>query len=291
MINLFAKLYAEDKDYLSGSVGGVLVHSHTELRTKRAAQDLIFMANNLGCTFIGHPLVEATNSLNNFLTWQKTINLTLEKICLKMCRNLSKRLLRHDEKPIENPKILVLYSRPHKTSNTLDLWHMVSDHLEGCNIKELQIERGEVEDCKGCSYKMCIHYAEENKCFYGGIMVKEVLPSIEEADVVVWLCPNYNDSISANLTAVINRLTVLYRKINFYNKTIFGVIVSGNSGSDSVAKQLLGSLNVNKGFRLPPNFCITATANDPGAIFKVENIEKKAALFAKNIKDTMIYSS
>ncbi len=60
-------------------------------------------------------------------------------------------------------------------------------------------------------------------------------------------------------------------------------MVSGNSGSDSVAKQLIGALNINKGFRLPPYFSIRAIANDPKAIFNVENIDIKSDFFSKII--------
>jgi len=67
---------------------------------------------------------------------------------------------------------------------------------------------------------------------------------------MIWLCPNYNDAISAKLMAVINRLTVLYKRVKFWDKTLFSIIVSGNSGSDCVAEQLLGTLNINKGLRL-----------------------------------------
>jgi hypothetical protein len=63
--------------------------------------------------------------------------------------------------------------------------------------------------------------------------------------------------------AVINRMTALYKRVKFGDKTLFSVVVSGNSGSDCVAKQLIGALNINKGFRLPPYFALTATANDP----------------------------
>jgi len=156
--------------------------------------------------------------------------------------------------------------------------------LEGYDIKELLIDDGEVKDCHGCSYKLCSHYGKNNKCFYGGIMTADVLPSIEEADAIVWLCPNYNDAIAANLTAVINRLTVLYRRMSFHNKSVFAVVVSGNSGSDSISKQLVGALNINKGFRLPSYFSFMEIANDPLAIFKVSNIEEKSREFAENIK-------
>ena len=43
-------------------------------------------------------------------------------------------------------------------------------------------------------------------------------PAIMECDALVMLCPNYNDAISANLAAFINRLTALLRKTKFYDK-------------------------------------------------------------------------
>ena len=41
-------------------------------------------------------------------------------------------------------------------------------------------------------------------------MQEEVYPAVREADALVLLCPNYNDALSANLTAFINRLTALF---------------------------------------------------------------------------------
>jgi len=288
LLNFLSFFKDKGKNSLLSSIGIVLVHSTDELSTKRFAQDIIFTANILGCSFIGHPMVEATGTLMNFSTWKKTLNLTLEEICTEMCLRLGDKLIAYSDKIITNPKIVVLYSSPHSTSNTLDLWHLVVKHLPKYDIVNLQIENGEVEDCKGCSYKLCMHYGKQNSCFYGGIMVKNVLPTIETSDVIVWLCPNYNDSLSSNLTAVINRLTVLYNKISFSDKTIFSLVVSGNSGSDSVAKQLIGSLNINKGFKLPPYFSLMATANDPGDIHGIDNIELKAKCFAENLNSLLL---
>lgn len=283
---ILSKLFQSDTNALKGSNAALLIHSSSELYTKSAAQDIIFLMNQLGCRFIGHPVVEATASLSNFLTWQKTLKINLMDICAMMCRQLGKRLIEDDIKHKKSAKILVLHSSSHKTSNTLTLWNMVKSNLKASNIniKELHVENGTILDCKGCSFKTCLHYSKQSSCFYGGFMVEEVYPAIENCDSIVWICPNYNDSISANLMAVINRITALYRKRSFYDKSIFSVIVSGNSGSDSVAKQLIGALNINKGFILPPNFCLMATAKDPGSIRMVENIEKKAEEFAKNIK-------
>ncbi len=283
LMKIFSQLFRKGRDALLGSDAAVLVHSCGQLYTKSAAQHVVFLANQLGCRFPGNPVVEATGDLDNFLTWQKKLNMPISDICLELCRRLGKRLEKDNPLPVEKPDILVLHSSSHQTSNTLMLWQMVKQHLCDCRVRELHVENGTVLDCKGCSYRTCKHYSMQKSCFYGGVMVKEILPEIEKADAIVWICPNYNDAISANLMAVINRMTALYRRTKFFDKTLFSVIVSGNSGSDSVARQLIGALNINKSFRLPPYFAIMATANDPGTIRKVPGIEEKAIQFAQNM--------
>lgn len=236
--------------------------------------------------FPGKPLSEATGSLRNFRTQQVISegSLSLEDILLSDCRNTIDRIMNYRMKKFENPKILTLYSGNSKTSNTYALWNMVKENLQDCSIKEIHIENGSVVDCKGCSYKACKHYSQSTNCFYGGIMVEEIYPAILDCDILMMLCPNYNDSISANMSAVINRLTALYRKTKFYDKYIYSIIVSGFSGSDIIAEQLISALNINKTFMLPPNFALMETANNPGDVEKIENIREKAEKFAENIK-------
>jgi multimeric flavodoxin WrbA len=283
LFELFSKLYKKGNNSLLNSKGIIIIKSPNELYTKSVSQNIIFLANQIGCSFIGHPIVEATGNLNNLLTWQKRLNMSLENIQLHLSKKLVKNFIQKEISLINKPKILALHASSHKTSNTLMLWKMTKKHLLNCSIKEFHVENGTITDCKGCSYITCKHYSENNSCFYGGVITKELLPIIEKADCIVWICPNYNDAISAKLMAVINRMTVLYRRTKFYDKTFFSIIVSGNSGSDSVAKQLIGALNINKGFRLPPYFSLIATANDPGSIKKVYNIEEKAKKFANHI--------
>lgn len=271
------------RDALSGSVAGLIIHGHGELYTKTTAQTIIFHANQLGCRFPGRPLVEATESLCNFLTLQKAVKRSLKDVCLTACRVLGESIAEDNPKQIKNPNILALHASSRKTSNTLNLWDMINQHLKDARIKEIHIENGTIRDCKGCPYTTCKHYGKQTSCFYGGIMVEEIYPAILESDAVIFICPNYNDALSANMTAVINRLTALFRKTKFYDKNVFGIIVSGNSGGDALGKQLISALNINKTFRLPPYFSITATANDKGAIFRVPNIEEKAREFAVNI--------
>ena len=83
--------------------------------------------------------------------------------------------------------------------------------------------------------------------------------------------------------AGINRLTALFRVHRFYDKQLYAVIVSGYSGGDIVAEQLISALNMNKSFYLPPRFAMMRTANDPGAITQHPNIREEAKQFAEHM--------
>jgi NAD(P)H-dependent FMN reductase len=97
------------------------------------------------------------------------------------------------------------------------------------------------------------------------------------------LCPNYNDAISANLTALVNRLTALFRQTRFYDKAVFAIIVSGYSGSDLIARQLIAALNMNKSFYLPGNFAMLETANNAGTALKLPGIDDRIENFCNRI--------
>ena len=102
------------------------------------------------------------------------------------------------------------------------------------------------------------------------------------------VCPNYNDALGGNLTAFVNRMTALFTINRFYDKSLFGVIVSGYSGGDIVAEQLISGLNMNKTFALPGKFAILETANDSGSIAASEGIEERAAAFAANMREKLM---
>ena len=116
-------------------------------------------------------------------------------------------------------------------------------------------------------------------------MQEEVYPAVRWADALVMLCPNYNDALSANLTAFINRLTALFRQTRFYDKAVFALVVSGYSGSDTVARQLISALNMNKAFYLPPRFCLLETANERGSLVRLPGIREKAQRFARQMME------
>lgn len=276
-------LQDKDNDYFRDSVLGLIVKSDSEYHTKKFASAVLFLLNRMGARFPGHSVVEFIKDYANLKKWQLAENLSVDGAVTLVTHRLIEDIINFQKKYIPKPKILVLHASTHDRSNTLALWRMVKEQLAYKNITEYHVEEGTAIDCYGCSFDTCIYYSEQKSCFYGGVITEELLPLIEKSDVIVWICPNYNDAISAKLTAVINRLTVLYRRVSFKEKKIFGIIVSANSGSDSVASQLIDALNINKGFQLPPNFALMALASDEGSINNLPDINERAKEFAKSI--------
>jgi len=267
---------------LDGCTGPLLVDGAQELYTKIFARALVFSSTLTGCSSIGYPLVEATGSLLNFHVQAQikgTDNLGAYR---RSARELVSRLIT-SEPPSPPKKLLALHASNRSTSNTLALWELVKSKLEGISVREIGLRNGAVNDCAGCNYTTCLHFGEQRGCFYGGVMVEDVFPTLRASDGLVLLCPNYNDALSANLTAFINRLTALFRQLRFYDKRLYGIVVSGYSGSDIVAQQLISALCMNKSFYLPPRFCMLETANDAGTILLLDGIEARAEAFAQAI--------
>ncbi len=269
---------------LAGSVGGILVDGPGDLYTKSVARELVLSASLAGCTFPGRPLVEGVGGLRNFTVQAKNAGCGLLEAYHLAASDLTVRVLSFAPPRRNRPRLLVLHASSRATSNTLALWSRARAILEGrCDITEIGLRNGTLEDCAGCPYTTCLHFGERGSCFYGGVMVQEVYPAIRDADAVVLLCPNYNDALSANLTAAVNRLTALYRTTSFAQKAVFALVVSGYSGGDIVASQIVSALNMNKGFWLPPQFCLLETANDKGEAERLPGIEERVARFAENI--------
>lgn len=274
----------ENSGFLDGFVGGVLTDSKNDLYSKSVAKDLVFAANLAGCAFVGRPLVEGTRTLSNYSIIAGNLGTDLMGAYLESAKGLVKEVLETNFAKKECPKLLVLHASSHKTSNTYAIWNRVKEKLSGIEIKEIGLRNGTLSDCSGCPYKMCLHFGERGSCFYGGVMVEDVYPAVRAADAVLMLCPNYNDALSANLTAFINRLTSLFRTTRFYDKALFAIVVSGYSGSDIVAGQLIAALNMNKTFYLPGHFAMMETANDAGAAMKLSGIEERMDVFANQIE-------
>lgn len=279
--------YMEDEKPLEGVVCGIIVDGKGELYTKDAGRQLAFAISRAGGILPGKPFVEATGNLRNFDIIAQNMNARSNLEAYKRsCDDLITRVRDFEVSDylIKMPRILAIHASSRKTSNSLALWSMVRENLEGkAEIEEIQIRNGEIWDCRGCKFEQCLHHGEKGTCFYGGHMVEKVYPAVLKCDIIVFICPNYNDSISADIMAVINRLTALFRTNDFSKKRMYAIVVSGYSGGDLVAKQIMGAINLNKNFMLPGDFALLATANTPGSINEIPDIEEKAAAFAKRI--------
>lgn len=274
---------------LEGCTSAILIDGESELYTKSTGTELAFALNAAGSALIGRPLVEGTGSLYNFRVQAKLLGVNNRGAYLAAVRDMIERLVKSVFPKQEKPNILVLHASSHRTSNTMQLWEQLSGRLkDSCEINEIGLRNGTVSDCSGCPYTMCIHFGESGRCFYGGLMQEEVWPAVLKANAIMMLCPNYNDALSANLTAFINRLTGLFRQKRFYDKALFSIIVSGYSGGDIIGRQLISALNMNKSFYLPPRFALLETANNPGEALAIPGIEGRMDKFAENIRNTLI---
>ncbi len=274
---------------LEGCTAGIITDAQSPLYTKSAASELALAANQAGCALLGRPLVEGTGSLVNFRVQAKNLGRGLMDAYRAAARELVERLEAETFPRRPSPELLALHASSHHTSNTIALWEAARRRLgDAFTVTEIGLRNGAVSDCSGCPYTTCLHFGEKGGCFYGGVMQEEVYPAVRRCAGVVMLCPNYNDALSANLTAFINRLTALFRQTRFYDKALFAVVVSGYSGGDILARQLIDALNMNKSFYLPPSFALLETANDPGEALAAPGIEGRLDAFAENIRKTLL---
>ncbi len=275
---------------LEDCTGGIIVDGASPLYTKSAAAELTLAANQAGCAFVGRPLVEGTDTLVNFTVQARNLGTDWAGAYRACARELVGRLLEESFPRHVRPELLVLHASSHHTSNTMALWQQVRGHLgeEDFSYTEIGLRNGTLSDCSGCPYTMCLHFGERGGCFYGGLMQEEVYPAVRRADALVMLCPNYNDALSANLAAFINRLTALFRQTRFYDKALFALVVSGYSGGDILARQLIAAMNMNKSFYLPGRFALMETANDPGQALSLPGIEGRLKAFSRHIRDTLL---
>lgn len=274
----------EDENCLDHSVAGVLVDGCHELYTKETGREIVFSLNRSGATIPGGCFVEATGSLKNYTIQAQNQQISLLEAYERCAQRLIDSLEQFSFLSFTQPRLLCIHASSHFSSNTYAIWNQIKQQLQGIEIEEYNARNGTIQDCTGCPFQMCKHYSEKGSCFYGGSIVTEAYPAVERCNGIIILAPNYNDALSANISAFINRLTSLYRKVSFSDKYLFSIIVSGYSGGDIVANQLISALNMNKKFILPGKFAFFETANDPGSVFTNPSIEEDITLFSHRIE-------
>jgi len=272
-----------NRECLDGCIGASIVDGTNEIYTKAVARELAFGANISGCTFIGKSLVEGTGTLKNYNTIARNISADNLEAYAKTAEHLIHNLMTFEKPKKNNPKILAIHAGHSEKSNTKALWDMVRTYLPNIDVTEISLQDGEVKDCRGCAYATCLDFGKQKSCFYSDWITEKIYPALIDCDVLVLISPNYNDAPTAYIAAFMNRLTALLRGNHLVNKQLFAVIVSGYSGGDLVAKQIISTLNMNRPFILPSRFALLETANNPGEVKEIPEIEKIAHEFAENI--------
>jgi len=284
----YLKALASSSPNFEDAHGALLLNASSELFSKTFAKLAIFNLNQLGLGFIGKPLVEALPDDINLKTWQRHMPGTRPDILKKLCSDLGFRLSHAKAEKLEKLRLMVLHNSDIRTSNTLMLTHKAIQRLsqrlgDRLQVEEIRLEDGTIRDCRGCAFHTCMTFAEQKACYYSGDNFDQIFAAIEETDAIVWVCPNYNDTISATLMATINRMSGIYRTVRLDQKRIYGVVVSANSGGDSVAMQLIDGLCLNKGFMLPPYFALIEIANEPLSVLRNKGIDTRIDAFAARI--------
>ena len=271
-----------DPAALAGATVAMVVDGDGELYTKSAAQALALAATQAGAWLPGMPLVEATGSLYNHHIQAANWGMTWEETYFRRVQLLAERLSAFTPPKFQRPKVLLLHASNPGRSNTLALGRAVAARIQDrCDVAELALLNGTVHDCRGCGYRQCLHFAQNATCFYGGALSETVFPAIRESDVLLFLCPNYNDALGANLMALINRLTGLVVRESLGEKYVMGVVASGYSGGDVVARQLLGAMCLNRGAITPPRALLLETAHDPGDALRAPQVQTRLDAFAR----------
>lgn len=286
-LGLLRRLRA-DPAAMEGSTAALLIDGESELYTKQLAQEMALAASQAGCTLPGKPLVEGAGLLYNQHILAARRNLSWEETYFVRAHELAERLTRFKPPRFARPRLLALHASEYGRSTTLWLWQQLRARLEAdCDIQEIALLNGAIYDCRGCSYSACLHFARNDTCFYGGAISETVLPAIRDSDILFFLCPNYNDAVAANITALFNRLTSLLLHSTLYDKYLYGLVVSGYSGGDLVARQLLGAMCLNKTAMLPPRFCMMQTANDLATAQALPNLSEQLDRFAAELLRTV----
>ena len=281
----------EHPDFLNGFVGGLLVDSENDLYSKSAAKDLVFAANCAGCAFVGRPLVEGTRTLSNYTIVSNNLGTDLMGGIPRERGGAGQRSTGNG-------------LRQEKMSESIGIARVKPQDLQ--HLRDLEPgERtapgdGDPGDRASKRYAfptvpdaltrcVCI-FGEKGSCFLrwsdgrgclsggprGGCH-RDALSKLQRCAVGKSDCVHQPPDFAVPDDAV------------FMTKRCFAVVVSGYSGSDIVAEQLIAALNMNKTFYLPGHFAMMETANNAGAAMQLPGIEERMNAFAERIRETLLY--
>ncbi|NLK57784.1 MAG: flavodoxin family protein [Tissierellia bacterium] len=269
-----------------GTRMGVFVYSPTALHTREAGVQLLYHANKAGARMPGRSLVEAAKNLDNLTPLSAPLHKSPAEILQDQLNSLARRLEQEIVRK-ENPRLSVWTIGKPDASATLSIWDLIRPHLSGIQIDLLSFGNENIRDCRGCAYELCKKMGEASRCIYEDYVVEKLYPSIEAADGILILTPNYNDMLPANFVSAINRMTALFRKRKFFDKNLYSLIVTGHSGAELLSRQLISALHINKTFALPPHFTWEVRAHNVQSVKENPALPAQAQIFAETIVESL----
>lgn len=261
---------------LKGCMAGMLIETDGVFYGKSTATQLAFTLNQAGCAMVGKALVEVSGTLCNFpqdnfflLGESHSEPLPLMLDYVTAVKQLADRILGpgfRGKSPLtgrsERPKLVGIQAKEDIACNAYELWEEVSLRLEPfLDCQEITLQTESITHRN--AYKL------------------------EEADALLMICPVTQNSIHPLQQALITQLSSQYSQINFEEKALYAVIVSGESGADLPASALLSSLSLDQGFYLPPRFAMIETARNPMEALALPEIELRLDRFAHGILETL----
>lgn len=278
---------ATERDLLHGARAAVVVDGPGALFTKSVGRELVFRANHAGCAFIPRALIEATGNLANFELRAALLETDLERAYHYHLAGLLGRLAADRPRPPQGTARLSVLCATDRlgTANTVALWrHMERRLPEAVERHLVNLGKGRIFDCFGCSYSHC----RTRGCPKTDALTEGLYDELAQADGVLLLVPNLNDGLGPDMAAFLNRMTHLANGDLIRHQAIFAVIVSGYSGGDIITRQILNGFCLNKGFHLPPYFAMMETANRPLAILENDRALAHAERFSTHIAEVLL---
>lgn len=267
---------------LENTVAGFYVDSKTPLHTREAGVQLIYHANKQGARMPGRSLVEAAGELENLVPLSAPLEKSPTEILEDQLRGLAGRMEQPHLQKKKNRLSVWTIGSPGRSA-TLAIWDLILPHLKDIEVDLLSFGNENIRDCRGCAYALCKKMGQETRCIYEDYVVEHMYPSIEKSDGILILTPNYNDMLPANFVSSINRLTALFRKRKFFDKSLFSLVVTGHTGAELLSRQLIGALHVNKTFALPPRFTWEVRAHTVASVHENRVLPALAEDFAARI--------
>ena len=102
-------------------------------------------------------------------------------------------------------KILAIFGSPNKEGNTASLSNAILEGAEeiGHSIRRFYLYDQEIKNCLDCEDAARLH--KERLCIHDDVMTKEIIPAIEEADVLVISSPVYMGHITGVMKTFFDR--------------------------------------------------------------------------------------